>query len=241
MRTSLVAVVGIALCVAQGAATADALDVSGIALRTPAAGVQALLLKANPAYKIEELKLTTGRTAGYKAVAPVSPAIGTIDNMVVLLNEAGKVWTVSREQTFAKGGRIDWKALQAAWNQKYGAPTNNLVLGAGVAGQRWELDRNGKTHRNPKAAGPCPVGYMDHDWNSIPGTRLKVLSRFAPTCGTLIISASEMDENMAKTLTTTIIDTGGKFDEIQANENAKEAEKQRLLKKEKEAGTKINL
>lgn len=227
------------LLAASAGCLAEVKDVAGIAVGTPFSAARAMASKINSSYRVENLQMT-GTMMGFKATASQANSQAPYDQLVVLADNAG-VWFVGRQQNYTKGSRVSFDELENALLQKYGEPSS--MSNIGTLTKRWELYRDGRTHREKHSPGPCRTGFMKSDWTYVPGTQIGMLTNLSPTCGTLIMSEALVDNNdrMVTQLTTKVIDSQRMHDFLNAKDSAEEQERQRQLQQERSAGNKPKL
>jgi hypothetical protein len=209
------------------ACSAFANDIAGIKLGSPFSAAKPLVMKANPAYKVTDLKTTTGQVTGLVAeVRDSTNPANILDAFLIVHDKAGLVWHIARNQKLEKGQRYKPDALQAALKEKYGEPSE-ISLGEYYT---WQLDRNGQLFIGSTSSGPCQGvdGRFPGQYN------LALPNRFNSKCGVLIKVTAGLDFNdkLVSNLNVSVTDVRRIFDEVSAKNTKDEEEKQRQHQKE---------
>jgi hypothetical protein len=213
-------------------------DISGVTIGSSLAQAQEAIAKANPDFTVTPLMLTNGKAAGVTAkTSDLMMSTGTnhpggpSDEFAALLNDAGKVWFVARVQRFDKGGRIDVNTFKSALTEKFGQPSDTMVIGA--MGLNWQYDRNGKQWTGSGLA-PCQG---NGTITPIPGVSVTAPRSFSPNCGKIItVRAAKEKDQMVASYTLSITDAKVMFDELASQDaNAEAVRKQKLADEQAKA------
>lgn len=217
-------------------ASAAATDIAGIAVGTTLSSARSLLTKINPAYKTEEIQFSDGKTKGLKAVAEKDGK--SIDQLIIVANNANIIWFVGRQQDYAQGQRIPLVELEKALIQKYGTPSDT------IGSFRWQYDRDGNIYakNSNNLFGPCPIKPRAILTGAFQ-TNIYIPDSFSSGCGKLITAELRESEKMVTQLITTVADMKRVFDELKAEEDAvkqaQQRQREQLYQQEKDNKPKL--
>ena len=223
------------LCCAGTALAAN--DIAGVAIGSSFNDQRAKIAQINPAYKLTDIKLTSGKTAGVNAQVESNGRV--VDQFVALQDDSGTIWFVGRAQALEPGARIKPDVLVNSMVEKYGTYTE-LTLGGG--GPTWQFDRQGKRYQGGAAQGPCAgtIGSA-RSMGRVIAAPITVPQTFSPKCGIEINTWTLQNEGMVSAFSVQIIDAKRMYDQLTKQGNAEEAARQKALEAEGAKGTKPKL
>jgi hypothetical protein len=225
-----------ALLLCAGSALA-ANDISGVAIGSSFNDQRAKIAQINPAYKLTDIKLTSGKTAGVNAQAEIQGRV--VDQFVALQDDSGAIWFVGRAQALEAGSRIKPDVLINSMVEKYGSYTE-LMIGSG--GPTWQFDRQGKRYQGGGAQGPCAgtVG-SGRSMGKVIATAIIVPQTFPEKCGIEILTWAHQNEGMVSAFSVQITDSKRMYDQLTKKNNAEEAALQKAREAESAKGNKPKL
>ena len=201
-----------------------AADVAGIAIGSNFTEQKAAIQKLNPKYQFTEMNDASGRLVGLQAHVPISQAtVNSVanDHFAVVSNEAGKVWFVSRGQSFLDGERIKYETFLSSVKEKYGPYTTLSTNGRFLT---WQFDRNGKLYQGKPEQGPCYVpegitGRKGQLVGSVHSNRMVVPEQFNPRCGYEILGSLFRDPRtgLVSGFSMSVVDSQDRVAAIQKN------------------------
>lgn len=212
-------------------------DIAGVAIGSSFKDQRAKIAQINPAYKLTDIMLRSGKTAGVNAQAESNGRV--VDQFVALQDDAGVIWFVGRAQALEKGARIKPDVLVNSMVEKYGT-YSELSIGSG--GPTWQFDRQAKRYQGGAAQGPCgsSVG-GSAPMGKVIGTPILVPQTFSPKCGIEILSWTLQNEGMVSSFSVQIADSKRMYDQINKQDNADEAARQKAIEAESAKGNKPKL
>ncbi|MCA1324924.1 hypothetical protein [Herbaspirillum sp. alder98] len=212
-------------------------DIAGVAIGSSFNDQRAKIAQINPAYKLTDIKLTSGKTAGVNAQAESNGRV--VDQFIALQDDAGVIWFVGRAQALEKGARIKPDVLVNSMVEKYGTYTE-LSIGSG--GPTWQFDRQGKRYQGGAAHGPCgnTVG-GSAPMGKVIASPILVPQSFSPKCGIEILTWAQQNDGMVASFSVQIADAKRMYDQINKQTNAEEAARQKAMEAEGAKGNKPKL
>ena len=225
-----------ALLFCMGSALA-ANDIAGVAIGSSFNDQRAKIAQINPAYKLTDIKLRSGKTAGVNAQVESNGRV--VDQFVALQDDSGVIWFVGRAQALEPGGRIKPDVMVNSMVGKYGTYTE-LSLGSG--GPTWQYDRQGKLYQGGAAQGPCggTVGSA-MPMGKVIAAPIVVPQTFPPKCGVEIMTWALQNEGMVSAFSVQIADSKRMYDQLTRQNNAEEAARQKAMESESAKGNKPKL
>lgn len=202
----------------------QAKDIAGIKVGAPLSTQKAALSKANPAYRVTDIKDQAGHVLGLRAT--VKKGKHVTDHLLVLSTTNGLVWFVGREQQLPESGRIALDTFVSSVKSKFGEPSS-------IVGLQWGFDRSGKrlSFATSSACSPRRKGSRPDPMGQIESLGLNVPTYFPSECGLQVEShyVELPQKGVVSAFAVQIADLGVKFDELKADQAGNAAKQKQSL------------
>lgn len=202
----------------------SATDIAGIKVGVPLASQKHMISKANPAYRVSDIKDKAGRVVGVRATAKKGKL--EADHLLVLSTINGVVWFVGREQQLPESGRIALDTFLSSVKSKFGEPSS-------IVGLQWGFDRSGirMSFAKNSTCSPRRRGNRPDPMGQIASLGLDVPTYFPAECGLLVESryVESPQTGVVSAFAVQIADMAVKFDELKADKASSEAKEKRRI------------
>lgn len=204
----------------------QAREVAGIKLGVAVAPQRAAIMKANPSYRITEVRDYNGQVIGVRGVAGKGKQVTA--HLLVLHTDRGLVWFVGREQQLPESGRIVVDTFVSSVKAKFGEPSSSVNI------LKWYFDRGGKRLSGGLGQSLCVPDRRHNsrsDLGQIDELRLNVPAKFGSGCG--LMAESRYVESPTKGLISAfsvqVADVALQYDALTARQNQADAERKKVI------------
>lgn len=256
-------VISVSFCLA--AASANALDVSGIKLGSRLEEAKTIMLSLNkgynnPSFSNMDVSTIDGAPVGYRATAPCVgvESYAACDETAIFQERGSAVWFVARYQRYPDPkNRFPASDLVSMLKKKYGLDSMDSLNVALPDGGKfyngkylWAYDRSGKLRTNLVILQPMmgkqgdlgPCNLDNATLRTIYGNNTLYPSQINNTCGQYVVAGFESDENgFVQAFKVEAVDIAHIYDATMRHKQAAEEAQKRESDAQRAKGLKPNL